>query len=118
MKHALRSALLLALLAGLPAAAAPPRAAGPDVEHLRRMNDAYRNLAFRNTIRDGGFRCARVLASGYQEDFNKLSMWTARCAGTGDFAILIAANGYAQVHPCSQAGLFAIPRCRMGATAH
>lgn len=119
MRLATLSTLVIALGLGAcnaePRQAAPVQTAGADVEHLRKMNDSYRNLSFRNAIRDSGARCERVTVSGYQQDFNKLSMWTARCTDSGDWGIFIDPKGYAQIHPCEYATTFAVPPCRIAA---
>jgi hypothetical protein len=85
--------------------------ANPYAERLKSMSAPYRDLAMRNAVRDSGQHCQRVETSRYQEDYKNMSMWTARCSDTGDWAIFIAPGGDAQVRPCADAKSLGIPEC-------
>lgn len=86
--------------------------ATPYVEQLKALGEANRGLALRRAIQDSGERCKRVDASGYQQDYQNLSMWTARCSDTGDWALFIAPNGDVQVRDCGDAASLELPACR------
>ncbi|WP_146193577.1 hypothetical protein [Sphingosinicella humi] len=86
--------------------------ATPYVEQLKALGEANRGLALRRAIQDSGERCKRVDASGYQQDYQNLSMWTARCSDTGDWALFIAPNGDVQVRDCDDAASLELPACR------
>lgn len=86
--------------------------ATPYVEQLKALGEANRGLALRRAIQDSGERCKRIDASGYQQDYQNLSMWTARCSDTGDWALFIAPNGDVQVRDCDAAATLELPACR------
>lgn len=86
--------------------------ATPYVEQLKALGEANRGLALRRAIQDSGERCKRIDASGYQQDYQNLSMWTARCSDTGDWALFIAPNGDVQVRDCDDAASLELPACR------
>src|SRR3546814_3887434 len=69
----------------------------PHVEQLKALGEMNRGLALRRAIQDSGERCKRVDSSGYQQDYRNLSMWTARCSDSGDWALFVAPNGDVQV---------------------
>lgn len=85
--------------------------ANPYAERLKSMSAPYRDLAMRNAVRDSGQHCQRVETSRYQEDYKNMSMWTAHCSDTGDWAIFIAPGGDAQVRPCADSKSLGIPEC-------
>jgi hypothetical protein len=82
------------------------------VEQLKALDEMNRGLALRRAIQDSGERCKRVDASGYQQDYENLSMWTARCSDSGDWALFIAPNGDVQVRSCEDAATLELPACR------
>jgi hypothetical protein len=111
------SLMLLVALAGCQREAADGgtaqvNAANPDAERLKSLTPELRNVGLRNTIRDSGAHCERVDRSGYQQDYRNLSMWTAHCTDSGDFAVFIGPNGEGQVRPCDQAKALGVPECR------
>jgi hypothetical protein len=93
-------------------AAAELRPANPAAERLKSLSPPLRNVGLRNTIRDSGAHCDRVDNSAYQQEYRNLSMWTAHCTDTGDFAVFVGPNGEGQVRPCAQATALGIPECR------
>lgn len=87
-------------------------ASSPLVDQLRGLSEMNRGLALRRAIQDSGKRCKRVDASGFQQDYQNLSMWTARCSDTGGWALFIAPNGDVQVRDCDDASRLGLPACR------
>src|SRR3546814_15644817 len=75
-----------------------------------------RGLALRRAIQDSGERCKRVDSSGYQQDYRNLSMWTARCSDSGDWALFVAPTGDVQVRRCEDAASLELPTCRFEET--
>ena len=88
----------------------------PYVEQLKALSEMNRGLALRRAIQDSGGRCKRVDDSRYQQDHRNLSMWTARCSDTGDWALFIAPNGDVQVRACKDAAALDLPACRFDET--
>ena len=89
----------------------------PYIEQLKALSDLNRGLALRRAIQDSGERCKRVEISGYQQDYRNLSMWTARCSDSGDWALFIAPNGDVQVRSCDDAATLDLPACRFEESA-
>jgi uncharacterized membrane protein len=81
-------------------------------KQLKALSEPNRNLGLRRAIMQSRQRCKRVEASGYQEAYSNMSMWTARCSDTGDWALFIAANGDVQVRKCTDAKALGLPECR------
>ena len=88
-------------------------ASSPFVDQLKGLSELNRGLALRRAIQDSGSTCKKVEKSGYQEDYKNLSMWTARCSDTKDWAIFIAPNGDVQVRKCTDAAQLQLPACRI-----
>lgn len=82
------------------------------VDQLRSLSDLNRGLALRRAIQDSGQSCKRVESSGYQQDYENLSMWTARCSEGKEWALFIAPNGDVQVRGCGDAAELGLPPCR------
>src|SRR3546814_14279863 len=80
----------------------------PYVEQLKALGEMNRGLALRRAIQDSGERCKRVHSSGYQQDYRNLSMWTARCSDSGDWALFVAPNGAVPVTRCEDAAYLAL----------
>lgn len=80
-------------------------------ERLRTMDEGRRNATFIRAIRDAEKRCSHVQRSAYQQEFNGMSMWTAHCTETGDWVLLVSANGSTQVLHCSMAQRAGLPAC-------
>ncbi len=60
-------------------------------------------------------RCRRVIRSGYVQEYNTLSMWSAQCEGNLDWAIFVGPDGSAQVRPCQDMAKFNLPECKIAA---
>lgn len=82
------------------------------VERLKGLSELNRGLALRRAIQDTGGICKKVDASGYQQDYKQLSMWTARCPDGKDWAIFIAPNADVQVRECKDLATLGLPACR------
>jgi hypothetical protein len=90
------------------------RPASAYVDKLKGLSEMNRGLALRRAIQDSGSTCKKVDASGYQQDYQNLSMWTARCSDGGDWAVFIAPNGDVQVRACKDSATLKLPECRFG----
>lgn len=88
-------------------------AATPYVDRLRTLDEVDRGLALRRAILDSGERCKRVERSAYQQDYENMSLWTARCSDSGAWALFIAPNGDVQVRACADAAELGLPECRI-----
>jgi len=84
---------------------------------LKSLSDLDRGLGLRRAIMDSGARCKSVDASGYQQAYGNLSMWTVRCSDRGEFALFIAPNADVQVRRCADAAQLNLPACRFEAGA-
>ena len=89
------------------------RAANPVSDQLKGMSEIYRFLGLRRAIVDSGRRCKKVDRGGYQEEYKTMSLWTAHCTDTGDWAIFIAPNADVQVRQCGQMAQLGLPACRV-----
>ena len=70
-------------------AAAQPRIQVRSAEQdaLHNLSDMDRDIGLKRAIQDSGMPCRRVTKSGYVQEYNSLSMWTASCADKRDWAI-------------------------------
>ena len=89
------------------------KASSPLVDQLKTLSELNRGLALRRAIQDAGNNCKRIEASGYQQDYRNMSMWTASCSEKVVWAIFIAPNGDVQVRDCKEAQQLNLPACRM-----
>jgi hypothetical protein len=110
-------ALLLTMLAGCdggsqPAATRTVKPSSEYVDRLKGLSELNRGLALRRAIQDTGGTCKKVDQGRFQEDYQNLSMWVARCSDGNDWAIFIAPNGDVQVRDCKQARTLGLPACR------
>ena len=88
-------------------------------DQLHQLDDMNRNIALKRAIHASGFRCKRVVKSGYVQEHGNLSMWTANCDDGRDWAIFAGPDGSAQVRQCEHLARFGLPACviKQGATA-
>ena len=86
------------------------------VDKLKALTPINQGLALRRAIQDAKQRCKKVEAASYQEDYKNLSMWTARCSDTGEWALFIAPNADVQVRACKDLATLKLPVCRSPAT--
>jgi hypothetical protein len=119
MRRILATTLPLLLALGCDGGEAPERNVtkivvnkdNPYHEKLLALNEANRNLALRRAVKDDGGRCSRIQDSAYQQEYQGMAMWIARCTGE-DWAVFLAPGGYVQVRACKHAGQLGLPECR------
>ena len=80
-------------------------------DRLHQLNDLNRAIALKRAILDSGFACKRVEESGYVQEVQNLSMWTASCDDGNDWAIFAGPDGSAQVRRCQDLAEFKMPAC-------
>ena len=105
MHKALTAAVLGLGLAGCGERAAPPAAepgteavASEDIQNrLETMPEGQRNGVFIRAIRDAGQECQHVERSSRAGEHQGYPLWSATCAGGGNFTIVITTGGVAQV---------------------
>lgn len=84
-------------------------------EQLHQLDEMNRNIGLKRAIQDSGLRCRRVLSSGYVQEHNKLSMWTASCEDKRSWGIFVGPDGSAQVRPCADLPKLGLPECKVAA---
>ena len=84
-------------------------------DQLHQLDEMNRNIGLKRAIQDSGLRCRRVTRSGYVQEHNKLSMWTASCEDGRSWGIFVGADGSAQVRPCTDMKQLGLPECRIAA---
>ena len=107
MHRALTVTLVLAFgVAGCGDGGAPPPAAdsrneaasGEDIQNrIAALPEGQRNGVFIRAIRDSGEECQHVESSERAGEHQGYPVWTAACAGGGNFTIVITPGGVAQV---------------------
>ena len=80
-------------------------------DKLHQLDEMNRAIALKRAIYDSGFRCKRVTESGYVQEVENLSMWTASCDDGNDWAIFAGPDGSAQVRRCQDLAQFNMPPC-------
>jgi hypothetical protein len=80
-------------------------------DRLHQLDDLNRAIALKRAIYDSGFTCKRVTTSGYVQEVQNLSMWTASCDDGNDWAIFAGPDGSAQVRRCQDLAEFKLPAC-------
>lgn len=80
-------------------------------DELHKLDDLNRAIGLKRAILDSGFRCRRVTRSGYVQEHENLSMWTANCDDRIDYAVFVGPDGSAQVRRCDQMERFGLPAC-------
>jgi hypothetical protein len=80
-------------------------------DQLHQLDDMNRAIALKRAIYASGFRCKRVVASGYVQEYKNLSMWTASCDDKKEWAIFAGPDGSAQVRPCQDLAELGLPAC-------
>jgi hypothetical protein len=84
-------------------------------DQLHQLDEMNRNIGLKRAILDSGLRCRRVTRSGYVQEYNKLSMWSASCDDGRDWAIFVGPDGSAQVRACKDVGALGLPGCTIAA---
>jgi hypothetical protein len=80
-------------------------------DQLHRYDDMTRAIALRRAIYDGGGTCRRVTKSGYVQEYDTMSMWTASCDSGRSYAIFVAPDATAQVRRCETMAELKLPAC-------
>ena len=80
-------------------------------DRLHQLDDLNRAIALKRAIQDSGMTCRRVETSGYVQEVQNLSMWTASCDDGNDWAIFAGPDGSAQVRRCQDLAEFNMPPC-------
>ena len=80
-------------------------------DRLHQLDDMNRAIALKRAIYDSGFACKRVVRSGYVQEVQNLSMWTASCDDGNEWAIFAGPDGSAQVRRCQDLAEFNMPPC-------
>lgn len=80
-------------------------------DRLHQLNDMDRDIALKRAIQDSGITCRRVTKSGYVQEVQNLSMWTASCDDGNEWAIYAGPDGSAQVRRCQDLAQFNMPPC-------
>lgn len=117
----MRTTIMLATLAALAASgcdnrqtsAPPPKIAvrSEAQNQLHKLDELNRAIGLKRAILDSGRTCRRVTRSGYVQEYQNLSMWTANCDEKIDYAIFVGPDGSAQVRYCSEMQRFGLPAC-------
>lgn len=94
-------------------AAAPIKVKGSEQLQLHQASDLNRAIALKRAIYDSGYKCQRVVRSGYVGDYKNLEMWMASCADGRDWAVFIGPDGSAQVRDCKDVTGIGLPQCQV-----
>jgi hypothetical protein len=86
--------------------------ANPISDQLKTASDVNKAVVLRRPIVDSGYRCKRVDAGAYQQQYKNNAMWTAHCTDSGDWAVFIGPTGDAQARACKDAAQLKLPECR------
>ncbi len=81
-------------------------------EQLLALDERYRRVGLLRAIRDSRNRCRSVVGGTYQQEYEGLAMWVARCEDDREWAVYIAPSGQVQVRNCSEAQQLGLPLCR------
>ncbi|MBA2466870.1 MAG: hypothetical protein H0V46_04615 [Sphingomonas sp.] len=80
-------------------------------DQLHKLDDLNRAIGLKRAIHQSGYGCKRVDTSGYVQEHENLSMWTARCDDKREWAIFVGPDGTAQVRPCRDLAQLKLPAC-------
>ena len=78
---------------------------------LHQLDELNRAIALKRAIYASGFACKRIDRSGYVQEHENLSMWTAACDDKREWAIFVGPDGSAQVRPCKDLAQLGLPAC-------
>ena len=82
-------------------------------DQLHQLDDLNRAIALKRAIHASGYRCKRVVESGYVQEYKNLSMWTASCDDDKKWAIFAGPDGSAQVRDCKDVPGTGLPDCKI-----
>ncbi len=88
------------------------RIENPGSDRLQALTPLNQRIGLMRAIRANGKRCPRVERGAYQQDYQGMAMWVARCGDGRHWAVYIAPNEDVQVRDCSEAGQLGLPQCR------
>lgn len=80
-------------------------------DRLHKLNDLDRAIALKRAILASRMSCRRVTRSGYVQEYQNLSMWTANCDDKTDYAVFVGPDTSVQVRRCSELAQFKLPAC-------
>lgn len=80
-----------------PAANAP----APATNQVAQLSEGQRNAVFIRALRDAGFDCQHVERSVPAGTVQNLPAWRATCQGGGEWTIVVAPDGTAEIVPQS-----------------
>jgi hypothetical protein len=83
---------------------------GETQARLETMPEGQRNAVFIRAIRDAGLTCQYVESSAFAGRYKDAPMWAAHCRNE-DWAILLGAEGAAQILTCRDAQIAGLPTC-------
>ena len=120
MRRSFAVLMLLPLAACDQGTSAPPpkqpitvRSDGQDRMH--QLNDLNRAIALKRALYDSGAECRRVTKSGYVDEYENTSQWTATCEDkvkrTRDWALFIGPDESVQVRLCEDVVKAGLPAC-------
>jgi hypothetical protein len=117
----MRVRILILMAATLPASACdnsqPTQPRQPIVvrsqaqDQLHKLDGPNRDIALKRAILDSGLTCRRVTRSGYVQEHENLSMWTANCDDKIDYAVFVGPDSSVQVRRCDELARFGLPAC-------
>lgn len=84
---------------------------GEAQDQLHQLDDLNRAIGLKRAIYAAGFKCKRVVTSGYVREHTNLSMWAANCDDGREWAIFVGPDGSAQVRPCQDLAQLGLPAC-------
>ena len=84
---------------------------GEEQDQLHKLDEMNRAIGLKRAIYASGYRCKRITKSGYVQEHQNLSMWTATCDDGKDWAIFVGPDGSAQVRPCKDLAELGLPAC-------
>ncbi len=82
-------------------------------DQLHQLDDLNRAIGLKRAIYAAGYTCKRIATSGYVQEHDNLSMWTAHCDDGKDWAIFVGPDGSAQVRDCVDVPRFGLPECKV-----
>lgn len=72
-------------------------AAEPVGNQVAALSEGQRDAVFIRAIRDARLECQRVQGSARVGDYRGMPVWRARCQGGGEWIIVVANDGTAQI---------------------
>lgn len=80
-------------------------------DQLHKLDDLNRAIALKRAVLDSGLSCKRVTRSGYVQEHENLSMWTANCDDKIDYAVFVGPDSSVQVRRCDDLARLGLPAC-------